>query len=226
MIVHVVARQIGERAGGEPHAVEPLLVETVRGGLDREVRDAIRGKPIEKLVQTRSGPASSAIRKRSAGATRRRSSRSKRPRVPAPARSGARTRRPKFSRWCQSPRRSSPAGADRSARRREPSAARASATLTKAALGVSAQRSATIAAAPFATASPTCLRPSSFAPASAKKTSPGAVFRLSNANPAIARDASARSASLSSRMSPSRLIALELTPCRSCRRRLHTPVGR
>ncbi len=51
MIVHVVARQIGECGGGEPHAVQPLLVETMRGGLDREVGDAVRGQPIEQLMQ-------------------------------------------------------------------------------------------------------------------------------------------------------------------------------
>ena len=51
MIVHVVAGQIGERARRKAHAVEPLLVETVRGGLDREARDAACGEPIEKLMQ-------------------------------------------------------------------------------------------------------------------------------------------------------------------------------
>ena len=30
MIIHVVARQIGEAAGGDAHAVEPVLVEPVR----------------------------------------------------------------------------------------------------------------------------------------------------------------------------------------------------
>ena len=52
MIVHVVPRQVGERARREPHAVKPLLVETVRGGLDREARDAVRGKPIKQLMQS------------------------------------------------------------------------------------------------------------------------------------------------------------------------------
>ena len=52
MIVHMVARQVGERTRHEPHAVKPLLVETVRGGLDREARDAVRGKPIEQLMQS------------------------------------------------------------------------------------------------------------------------------------------------------------------------------
>ena len=51
VIVHVVAGEICERARGEAHAVEPLLVETVRGGLDREASDAARGEPVEKLVQ-------------------------------------------------------------------------------------------------------------------------------------------------------------------------------
>ena len=51
MIVHVVARQIGERGGGDTHAVKPLLIQTMRGRLDREIRDATRGEPLEKLMQ-------------------------------------------------------------------------------------------------------------------------------------------------------------------------------
>ncbi len=117
VIVHVVARQVGERARGEPHAVEPLLVEAMRGGLDREIGDAASRRADRAAHAARSGPASSAIHRRSAGATRRRSFRSKPPRVRAPARSGARRRRPRFFRWSRSPRRSSRAGADRSARR-------------------------------------------------------------------------------------------------------------
>ncbi len=37
MIIHVVARQIGEAAGRDAHAVEPELVEAVRGRLEREM---------------------------------------------------------------------------------------------------------------------------------------------------------------------------------------------
>ena len=51
VIVHMVAREICERARGKPHAVEPLLVETMRGRLDREARDAACGQPVEKLMQ-------------------------------------------------------------------------------------------------------------------------------------------------------------------------------
>jgi hypothetical protein len=46
----MIAREIGETARGKMHAVEPLLVETVRGGLEREIRDAACGEPIEKLM--------------------------------------------------------------------------------------------------------------------------------------------------------------------------------
>ena len=51
VIVHVVAGQIGEGAGGETNAVEPLLVEAVRRGLHREMRDARVGEPIEGSMQ-------------------------------------------------------------------------------------------------------------------------------------------------------------------------------
>ncbi len=49
MVVEVVARQIGEGAGREAQPVEPVLVEAVRGGFDREVRDAVAGEPVEGL---------------------------------------------------------------------------------------------------------------------------------------------------------------------------------
>jgi hypothetical protein len=51
VVIEVVAGQIGERARGEAHAVEPLLVETVGGGLHGEMGDAARGEPVEELVQ-------------------------------------------------------------------------------------------------------------------------------------------------------------------------------
>ena len=41
MIIHVVARQIGEAAGGDAHAVEPELVEPVRGRFERQMGDAV-----------------------------------------------------------------------------------------------------------------------------------------------------------------------------------------
>ena len=40
VVVQVVARQVGERSGRQPHAVQPELVEAVRGRLDRRVPDA------------------------------------------------------------------------------------------------------------------------------------------------------------------------------------------
>ena len=51
VVVHVVARQIGECASGEAHAVEPLLSKAVRGGLHSEVRDAAPGEPVDEFVQ-------------------------------------------------------------------------------------------------------------------------------------------------------------------------------
>src|SRR5690606_27935701 len=38
MIVHVVAAEIGKCAGGEPHTVEPPLVQTVAGGFHGRMR--------------------------------------------------------------------------------------------------------------------------------------------------------------------------------------------
>ena len=47
----MVAREIGEGAGGDAHAVEPVLVEPVRGGLQRQMRDALAGQLIERAMQ-------------------------------------------------------------------------------------------------------------------------------------------------------------------------------
>ena len=51
MIIHVVARQIGKAAGGDAHAVEPVLVEPVRRGLEREMGDALARDLVELLMQ-------------------------------------------------------------------------------------------------------------------------------------------------------------------------------
>ena len=41
MIVHVIAREVGEAAGADPHAVQPVLVEPMRRRLERQMGDAI-----------------------------------------------------------------------------------------------------------------------------------------------------------------------------------------
>ncbi len=51
MIIHVVARQIGEAAGLNPHAVETILVETMRGGLERQMGNAVAGDLVELAMQ-------------------------------------------------------------------------------------------------------------------------------------------------------------------------------
>ena len=51
MIIHVVARQIGKTAGGDPHAVEPELVEAVRGSLEGEMGDAVACDLVELAMQ-------------------------------------------------------------------------------------------------------------------------------------------------------------------------------
>ncbi len=134
VIVQVVARQIGEGAGGEPHAVEPLLVEPVRGGLQREMGDAGAGELCRASGAARSGRASSASRRLSSG-------RETTPSVPSEAASRP-SRRPDLAReggdrglaaGAGDGDDAFRAGADRSAPRRAASAARASATWTKAA---------------------------------------------------------------------------------------------
>ena len=89
VIVEMVARQIGEGAGREAHAVEPVLVEAVRGGFQREMGDAAAGELVERSVQR------DRVRRRQraidvdARATRCRSCRAKRPRGRARSRSAA-----------------------------------------------------------------------------------------------------------------------------------------
>ena len=51
MIIHVVARQVGEGAGGDAHAVEAVLIEAVRGGFEGKMRDALAGDLVELTMQ-------------------------------------------------------------------------------------------------------------------------------------------------------------------------------
>ena len=51
MIIEMIARQIGEGAGGDAHAVEPMLVEAVRRSFQRQMGDALAGQLIERAVQ-------------------------------------------------------------------------------------------------------------------------------------------------------------------------------
>ena len=51
VIIHVIAREIGEAAGGDAHAVEPELVEPVRGRLEGQMRDAVARDLVELPVQ-------------------------------------------------------------------------------------------------------------------------------------------------------------------------------
>ncbi len=41
MVIHVIAREIGKTAGGDADAVEPELVEPVRGRFEGQMRDAV-----------------------------------------------------------------------------------------------------------------------------------------------------------------------------------------
>ncbi len=51
VIVEMVARQIGESADGNTHAVEPALVEAVRRGFQRQMSDALARQLIEGAMQ-------------------------------------------------------------------------------------------------------------------------------------------------------------------------------
>ena len=51
MIIHVVAREIGEAAGRDAHAVEAELVEPMRGRFERKMRDAVARDLVELPVQ-------------------------------------------------------------------------------------------------------------------------------------------------------------------------------
>ncbi len=51
VIIKMIARQVGKGAGGDAHAVEPVLVEAVRGGFERQMGDALAGQLIEHAVQ-------------------------------------------------------------------------------------------------------------------------------------------------------------------------------
>ena len=51
MVIHVVAREVGEAAGGDAHAVEPVLIEPVRRCFKSKMRDAFAGKRIQLLFR-------------------------------------------------------------------------------------------------------------------------------------------------------------------------------
>ena len=51
MIIEMIAADIGECAGGDAHAVEPKLIETVRGRLQYQMRDVVAGELVERAMQ-------------------------------------------------------------------------------------------------------------------------------------------------------------------------------
>src|SRR5690348_17636872 len=44
MIIHVIAGDVGETAGGDDHAVQPVLIQTVAGGLDGQMVNTLDRK--------------------------------------------------------------------------------------------------------------------------------------------------------------------------------------
>src|SRR5581483_3530801 len=51
MVIHVIAREVGEGAGLDAHAIEPELIEPVRGGFERQMRDALARDLVELTLQ-------------------------------------------------------------------------------------------------------------------------------------------------------------------------------
>src|SRR5262249_4586656 len=51
VIVEMIARQIGESAGRNAHAIEAMLIEAVRRGFKREMGYALAGKLLECTVE-------------------------------------------------------------------------------------------------------------------------------------------------------------------------------
>ena len=52
VVVEMVPRQIGEGAGRDPHAVEPVLIKAVRRRFDRQMRDPLTGKVGQRAMQS------------------------------------------------------------------------------------------------------------------------------------------------------------------------------
>src|SRR3974390_827574 len=50
MVIEMIARKVREGTGGDTHAVEAILIEAVRGRLEREMGDAFSCKFIERAV--------------------------------------------------------------------------------------------------------------------------------------------------------------------------------
>ena len=69
MIVEMVAREIGEAAGRDAHAVEPVLVEAVRGGFQRQMGHALARQLRRACDAARPDRASSASRRPRASAS-------------------------------------------------------------------------------------------------------------------------------------------------------------
>jgi len=51
MIVEMIAGDVGEACRRDAQAVEPILIEAVRGRFDRQVSDAVAGQRIERAMQ-------------------------------------------------------------------------------------------------------------------------------------------------------------------------------
>ena len=101
VIVQMVARDIGEGAGGKCDAVDAALLQAVARGLEGKMGDAVlgeSGKDRMKLDRVRRR-----VLQRFAfrAVPPRRPCRGSRRETPLPSRAGARRRRPRSCRWCR-----------------------------------------------------------------------------------------------------------------------------
>ena len=116
VVVEVVAGQVGEAGGGQPHAVQPALVEPVRRGLHRRMLDAgpRRAAPAVRASATGSGVVRPGAGSKPGAIRPERAQAGGLAARPA-SRSGAGTRPCWSCRWCRSRRPPLPAGSPASA---------------------------------------------------------------------------------------------------------------
>src|SRR4051794_23387280 len=52
VVIEMVAGDVGEPTGRDPHAVETVLIEAVRRGFEREMRHSLLGETMQRAMQT------------------------------------------------------------------------------------------------------------------------------------------------------------------------------
>ena len=189
MIIEMVARDVGEGRRRDAQAVETILIEPVRGRLDREMRDTLAGQRVERSMQRdriRRGQRSvglAARRDDADGADARGAMAECRPDLPRERGDGGLAARAgDGGDGLRLARKKS----GRHQRQRAPGIADAHKSIP-AGSGASGRRCARMAAAPAAIAGPTNFRPSVLPPSMATKMSPLLTARESADTPLTSR---------------------------------------